>query len=82
MDRPFNNEDRQRRVVTADGQRIGNVRDVNNDRATIEHSDDDDSLTEDILEFLGWSSDDETHELRQDQVERYNNNELRLQSRR
>lgn len=82
MDRPFNHGDRQKRVVTADGKRVGNVRDVNNERATIEHSDDDDSLTEDVLEFLGWSNDDETHELQQDQVERYDDNELRLQSRR
>jgi hypothetical protein len=82
MDRPFSDDDREKRVVTSDGRNVGRVRDVDTDRATVERSDDDDSLTEEILEMLGWSDDDETHELRQDQVDRYDDNEIHLQPRR
>lgn len=83
MDRQFSDDDRQKRVVTADGQRIGRVRDVDEDRATVEHSDDDDRLTGEIKEMLGWSDDDDdTHELRRDQVDRYDDDEIHLSGRR
>jgi len=82
MDRPFNDDDRESRVVTSDGQRIGRVREVDNDRATVERSSDDDSLTDEIKDLLGWSDDDETHEIRRDHVDRYEDNELHLQPRR
>lgn len=82
MDRDFNDEDRQKRVVTSDGQRIGRVRDVENDRATVEHSDDDESLTDEIKEMLGWSDDDNEHELQRDHVDRYDDEEIHLRPRR
>lgn len=78
MDRDFNDDDRQKRVVTSDGQRIGRVRDVDNDRATVERSDDDESLTDEIKELLGWSDDDEDHELQRDHVDRYDDEEMYL----
>jgi len=82
MDRPFDDDDRESHVITADGRRIGQVRDVEEDRATVERTEDHDSLTDDIREFLGWSDDDETHELRRDHVDRYEDNEFHLQPRR
>lgn len=82
MVRPFNDDDREKRVVTSDGQNVGRIRDVDNDRATVERSDDDDSLTDEIKELLGWSDEDESHELRQDQVNRYDDNEIHLRPRR
>lgn len=77
MERPFTDEDRKKRVVTADGQQIGRVRDTDDDRATVERSDDE-SLTEEIKELLGWSEEDESHELRQDQVDRHDDNQIHL----
>jgi hypothetical protein len=82
MDRQFEDDDRKKRVVTSDGRTVGRVRDVENDRARVERSDDDDSLTEEIKEMLGWSDDDETHELRRDHIDRYDDEELHLQPRR
>ncbi len=82
MERVFNDSDRKKGVVTSDGQNVGRVRDVDGDRATVERSDDDDSLTEEVKGFLGWSDEDETHELRQDQVDRHDDNEVHLQPRR
>jgi hypothetical protein len=81
MERKFNDSDRKKRVVTAEGRDIGRVRDVDDERATVERSDDDDSLTDEIKEMLGWSDDDETHELRQDQVDRHDDDEIRLSGR-
>ncbi len=82
MQRPFNDDDREKSVYTSDGQKVGRVRDVDNDRATVEHTDDDDSLTDGIKDMLGWSDDDETHELRQNQVDRYEDDEIYLSSQR
>jgi hypothetical protein len=82
MDRPFNDNDREKRVVTADGKNVGRIRDVDDDRATVERSEDDDSLTDEIKELLGWDDDDETHELRRDHIDRYEDDEFHLQPRR
>lgn len=68
MDRTFRDDDREKRVVTSDGTTIGSVRNVDGDRATVERTDDD-SLTDEITDLLGWD-DDETHELRRDHVDR------------
>jgi hypothetical protein len=70
MDRTFRDDDREKRVVTSDGATIGSVRDVDGDRATVERTNDDDSLTDEITDLLGWDDDDETHELRRDHVDR------------
>lgn len=80
MDRPFNDV-REKRVVTSDGQNVGRVREVNNGPVTIGRSDDDEP-TDEIKELLGRSAGDETHDLRQDQVTRYDDNEFHLQPRR
>lgn len=82
MARAFTEEDREKRVVTSEGRTIGTVRDVRDDRATIDRSDDDESLTEEIKDMLGWSDDDESHELRREDVDRYEDNRLYLRPRR
>lgn len=81
MERPFNDDDREKRVVTSDGHNIGRVRDVDDDRATVERSDDDDSLTEEIMEMLGWDDNDETHELRGEHVSRNDDDGIHLHPR-
>lgn len=82
MERPFQDDDRDKRVVTADGHNIGRVGEVHEDRATIERREDDDELTDEVKEMLGWNDDDETHELRRDQVDQDDDEQIYLQSRR
>lgn len=82
MDRPFNDDDREKRVVTSDGRTIGKVRDVDDDRARVDRSDDEESLTEEIKDMLGWSDEDEAHELRRDKIDRDEDDKLYLQPRR
>jgi hypothetical protein len=82
MDRSFSDEDRKKRVVTADGQTIGTVREVEEDRATVDRTEGDDSLTDEIKDLLGWDDDHDAHELRRDDVERYDDKQLYLKQRR
>lgn len=80
MARPFTDDDRDKRVVTDEGDRIGRVTDVNDDRATVRRdSDDDDGLTDKITDMLGWNDDDDDeHELHRDHVEENPDDEIRL----
>ena len=83
MTQRFTDEHREKPVVTSEGRQIGTVRDVNDDRATVDRSDDDDeSLTDEIKDMLGWGDDDDTHEIRQEHVDRYEDNRLYLRQRR
>lgn len=82
MARQFSEEDREKPVVTPEGRQIGTVRDVERDRATVDRSDDDESLTEEIKEMLGWDDDDEEHEIREEHVDRHEDNRLYLRPRR
>lgn len=82
MDRAFRDDDREKRVVTSDGNTIGRVRDVDEDRATIERTDDDESLTDEIKDMLGWGDDDDTHELRRDHIDRDEDDKFHLRPRR
>ncbi|RDI71597.1 hypothetical protein [Halopelagius longus] len=82
MDRPFSDDDRDKTVVTSDGHTVGRVRDVNEDRATIDRSDDDDGLTDKVKDMLGWSDDDDSHELRREHIDREEDDRLFLSDRR
>lgn len=82
MARQFSEEDREKSVVTSEGRTVGTVRDVEPDRATVDRTDDDESLTEEIKDMLGWNDDDETHELRSEDVDRHEENRLYLRPRR
>jgi hypothetical protein len=79
MVRRFTQEDVDERIVTAAGDTVGTVRGVEDGRATVERTDDDESLTDEIKEMLGWSDDDDTYELTGDDVEEYEDgNRIRL----
>ncbi|MFC6826827.1 hypothetical protein [Halopelagius fulvigenes] len=82
MDRMFRDDDREKTVVTSEGRTVGRVRDVDDDRATIDRSDDDESLTDEIKDMLGWGDDDDSHELHRDHVEREEDDRLYLRQRR
>lgn len=74
MARAFNDDDRDKEVVTAEGDRIGRIRDVDGDRATVEE---DESLSEKLLDKLGWG-DDGPNEIRREQVDSNTADYLRL----
>lgn len=81
MERDFRDDDREKRVVTHEGDTVGTVRDVEADRATVDR-DDDESLTDEIKDMLGWGDDDDAHELRRDHVDREDDDTLYLRQRR
>lgn len=76
MARNFTDDDRNKDVVTPDGDRIGTIGDVNDDRATVERDNDAD-LTDKIKDMLGWG-DDNSNELRSEHVDSYDDDQVRL----
>lgn len=76
MVRDFTDDDRNKEVVTAEGDRIGTVRDVNEGRATVDR-DQDQSLTDKVKDLLGWD-DDESNELQSNHVDTYDDDQVRL----
>lgn len=82
MARNFSDDDRNKPVYTADGTRVGTVDEIEEDRAHVRRGGDDESLTDEIRDLLGWSDDDERHELRHDQVDRYDENGVYLHGQR
>ncbi|KTG09990.1 hypothetical protein AUR64_10310 [Haloprofundus marisrubri] len=77
MVRDFTDDDRNKRVVTAEGNEVGTIRDVNGDRATVDRNDDDGGLTDKVKDLLGWD-DDDSDELRTDYVDSYDDDQVRL----
>lgn len=71
----FTDDDREKDVVTSDGDRVGRIRDVDGDSATVEADED---LSEKILDLLGWSDDDEPDAIRGEQVEHTTTDYVRL----
>ncbi|WP_306053909.1 PRC-barrel domain containing protein [Natronococcus wangiae] len=69
MARDFTDDDRDKDVVTAEGNRIGTIRDVNEGRATVDRDSDQD-LTDKVKDLLGWDN-DESNELRSEHVDTY-----------
>lgn len=82
MARNFSDDDRNKPVYTVDGTRVGTINEVEEDRARVHRDEDDESLTEEIADLLGWNDDDESHELRHDQVDRYEEDGVYLHGRR
>lgn len=76
----FTDDDRNKDVVTADGVRIGTIHDVNDGRATVDRDNDSEGLTDKIKDMLGWG-DDDSNELRDEHVDSYENDRIRLQRR-
>ncbi|SEO91218.1 hypothetical protein SAMN04487948_107120 [Halogranum amylolyticum] len=76
MARNFTDDDRNKPVVTADGDRIGTINDVNDDHATIDREENE-SLTDKVKDMLGWD-DDDSNELRSEHVDSYDDDQIRL----
>ncbi len=73
----FTDDDRGKDVVTADGHRIGTINSVEDDRATVDRSDDDDGLTDKVKNMLGWD-DDNSNEIRDEHVDDRHDDQIRL----
>lgn len=82
MDQPFTEEHRGKPIITYKGHTIGTVQEVQEDRATVKRNDDHDSLTNEIKELLGWDNEDQSHELRREHVDRYEDDKLHIEERR
>ena len=77
MARNFTDDDRGKDVVTSDGDRIGTINDVRDDRATVDRDNDRD-LTDKVKDMLGWGDDDDANEIRNEHVDSYDDNQVRL----
>jgi hypothetical protein len=74
----FSGEDRGKVVRTANGARIGTIATVEDGRATVDRDDpDDDGLMADVKSLFGWES-EEDDEIRDEHVEEYREDEIRL----
>ncbi|WP_224269580.1 hypothetical protein [Haloprofundus salinisoli] len=76
MVRDFTDDDRNKRVVTAEGTEVGTIHEVNGDRATVDR-DDNASLTDKVKDLLGWG-DDNSNELRTEHIDSYDEGRVRL----
>lgn len=79
MARDSTDDDRGKSVVDDEGNRLGNVTDIQNGNGIIE-TDDNSSLTDKLKSALSWDDSDDTHELRSDDVGSINDNEVRLRN--
>lgn len=77
MTSKFTDDDRGKDVVTHEGDRVGRINTVEENRATVER-DEDASLTDKIKDMLGWNDDDEDHELRDEHVDRRDDDRIHL----
>lgn len=75
MTREFDSNDAGKSVLDANGDPVGTIESVDGGRATVRRDADLDRKTS---ERLGWSSEDETHELDVDQVQSVDTDEVRL----
>ena len=83
--REFRDEDLGKPIVAPAGMMVGTVGTVDPDRnrATVERTEEHDSLTEEIKEWLGWGDedDDEAREIRPEHVDRYEDDRVYLRDR-
>ncbi|MFC5970911.1 DUF2171 domain-containing protein [Halomarina salina] len=81
MARDFTTDDRDKPVYTSAGDRVGTVTDVNDDTARVRQDDDSEGLTDKIKDALGWDDDEDEHDLRSDDVDRYDDDGVYLRDR-
>lgn len=80
MARELTTDDRDKTVVTAEGRRVGTVSDVDGGRARVTTDDDSEGLTDKLKSVLGWDDSEDTHDLRNDDVDSVTDDEIRLRS--
>lgn len=82
MVRNFTDEDRNKAVYTADGTRVGTINEVEEEKAQVHRDEDSGSLTDEVVDLLGWDDEDESHDLHRDRVERYDESGVHLHGQR
>ena len=78
MARDFTDDDRGSTVFDNDGNRVGSITDVQSGNAHVDTTDSDSGILDSIKDALGWDDNDDTHELRSDDVDSYNDNDVHL----
>ena len=78
MARDFTDDDRGSTVFDNDGNRVGTVNDVQDGTAHVDTTDGDSGILDDLTDVLGWDDDDDTHELRSDDVDSYDDDGVHL----
>jgi hypothetical protein len=64
MAEPFTRYDTGKEVITAEGDRVGTVENVEDGRAAVDSSEDDqENLTDSVREMLGWGDSESDQEL-------------------
>lgn len=82
MARDFTDDDRNKDVVTPDGDRIGTVSNVREGRPYVRTNDDaDQGVMDKIRSMLGWEDDEDEHELRDEHIDSVDDNSVRLRGR-
>ncbi|WP_440007305.1 hypothetical protein [Halomicrococcus sp. SG-WS-1] len=79
MVRDINSDDVDKSVVTSDGTRIGRVTNVNDGNARVDRDDDAD-LTDKVKSMLGWGDSDDSHEVRNEHVDRIDDDRIHLRN--
>jgi hypothetical protein len=78
MAEPFTHEDTGKAVVTAEGNRVGTIGEVEDGRATVDSGEDDrENLTDHVQEMLGWGDSGGDQELKAADIDR-NDDEIVL----
>ena len=79
MVEPFTDEDRGKQVVTAEGNRVGTISQVNDGRATVESTEEDQqNITDHIINMLDWDESRDPQELEGTQIDRNDDDEVVL----
>lgn len=78
MAREFTDDDRGSTVFDNDGNRVGNVTDVQSGNAHVDTSDSDSGILDSIKDALGWDDSNDTQELRSDDVDSYDDDGVHL----
>ena len=79
MTEPFTDDDTGKAVVTAEGDRVGTIREVNDGRATVESTEDDQTnLTDHLINMLDWDESRDPQELEGNQIDRNDDDKVIL----
>ena len=75
----FTDEDTGKSVVTAEGDRVGTISEVNDGRATVKSNEDDQkNITDHIRDILNWDESGDPQELDGAQIDRNDDDEVVL----
>lgn len=79
MVEPFTDEDTGKDVVTAEGDRVGTISEVEDGRATVTSDESDEgNVTDHIRDMLGWNESGDPQELEGAQIDRNDEDEVVL----